>query len=203
MSASAFSLTLAIPSEGFDVTAGKPVIGGAHGPTRHFFCPHCMSWMFTRPEGMDEFVNLRPSMLDDHNWFVPFIEVWTRGEAGLGKHACGAQLRDPARIRGLCQASRGVRATGRAPSLRRPTFGLSSRTGLVQAARSPASPLRRSRVADLVRRQEPERDALDPKRSVGVERCLTNTAMGSSTTKAEYVRQPWRTLAAVLRRPLY
>jgi hypothetical protein len=34
--------------------------------------------MFTRPEGMDEFVNLRPSMLDDHNWFVPFIEVWTQ-----------------------------------------------------------------------------------------------------------------------------
>ena len=78
MSASAFSLTLAIPSEGFDVTAGNPVIGGLHGPTRHFFCPHCMSWMFTRPEGMDEFVNLRPSMLDDHNWFVPFIEVWTQ-----------------------------------------------------------------------------------------------------------------------------
>jgi hypothetical protein len=65
-------------SEGFDVTAGNPVIGGLHGPTRHFFCPHCMSWMFTRPEGMDEFVNLRPSMLDDHNWFVPFIEVWTQ-----------------------------------------------------------------------------------------------------------------------------
>ena len=37
-----------------------------------------MSWMFTRPHGMDEFVNLRPSMFDDHGWFVPFIEVWTR-----------------------------------------------------------------------------------------------------------------------------
>jgi hypothetical protein len=32
MSASAFSLTLAIPSEGFGITAGDPVIGGAHGP---------------------------------------------------------------------------------------------------------------------------------------------------------------------------
>ena len=78
MTASAFSLTLTIPSEGFDVTAGDPVIGGLHGPTRHFFCPHCMSWMFTRPEGMDEFVNLRPSVLDEHHWFVPFIEVWTQ-----------------------------------------------------------------------------------------------------------------------------
>jgi hypothetical protein len=34
--------------------------------------------MFTRPDGMDEFVNLRPSMLDEHSWFVPFIEVWTQ-----------------------------------------------------------------------------------------------------------------------------
>jgi hypothetical protein len=78
MTAGAFSLTLTIPAAGFAVTAGDPVIGGLHGPTRHFFCSYCMSWMFTRPEGLDEFVNLRPSMLDDHSWFVPLIEVWTR-----------------------------------------------------------------------------------------------------------------------------
>lgn len=78
MAASAFSLTLAIPSAGFDVIAGNPVVGGLHGATRHLFCPRCMSWVFTRPEGMDEFVNLRPSILDDHSWFVPFIEVWTQ-----------------------------------------------------------------------------------------------------------------------------
>ena len=36
-----------------------------------------MSWMFTRPEGMDWFVNLRPTMLDDRSWFTPFIETWT------------------------------------------------------------------------------------------------------------------------------
>jgi hypothetical protein len=78
MSASAFSLTLTLPRDGFEIVTGDPVIGGLHGPTRHFFCPHCMSWMFTRPEGLDSFVNLRPSMLDDHSWFVPYIEVWTR-----------------------------------------------------------------------------------------------------------------------------
>jgi hypothetical protein len=37
-----------------------------------------MSWMFTRPEGMDELVNLRVSMLDQRNWFVPFVEFWTQ-----------------------------------------------------------------------------------------------------------------------------
>jgi hypothetical protein len=36
-----------------------------------------MSWMFTRPEGFDSFVNLRPTMLDDRSWFVPFIETMT------------------------------------------------------------------------------------------------------------------------------
>lgn len=36
-----------------------------------------MTWMFTRPEGMDWFVNLRPTMLDDPSGFAPFIETWT------------------------------------------------------------------------------------------------------------------------------
>ncbi|UQA58150.1 GFA family protein [Polyangium aurulentum] len=77
MSSSAYSLSAAIPSDGFQVTKGEPVIGGLHGDVRHFFCPHCMSWMFTRPPGMDWFVNLRPTMLDDPSWFKPFIETFT------------------------------------------------------------------------------------------------------------------------------
>jgi len=66
------------PSEGFAVVKGEPVIGGLGGASGHHFCPHCKSWMFTRPEGMDWFVNLRPTMLDDPSWFAPFIETWTR-----------------------------------------------------------------------------------------------------------------------------
>jgi hypothetical protein len=77
MTASAYSLSAAIPTEGFSVTQGEPVIGGLHGASRHYFCPYCMSWMFTRAEGMDWFVNLRATMLDDPSWFTPFIETWT------------------------------------------------------------------------------------------------------------------------------
>lgn len=77
MSASAFSLTLGVPSQGFEVTQGEPVVGGLHGPVQHMFCPDCMSWMFTRPPGEAPFVNVRPSMLDDHGWFVPYVEMWT------------------------------------------------------------------------------------------------------------------------------
>lgn len=78
MSASAFSLSALYPSPNLEVLQGEPAIGGLHGPTRHFFCPHCMSWLFTRPEGLDEFVNVRATMLNDTAGFTPFIETYTR-----------------------------------------------------------------------------------------------------------------------------
>jgi len=76
MTGSAFSLSAAFPSKGFSLTKGDPVVGGLRGTTRHYFCPHCMSWMFTRPDGID-FVNLRATMLDDSSDFSPFIETYT------------------------------------------------------------------------------------------------------------------------------
>jgi hypothetical protein len=78
MSSSAFSLSAAIPADGFSVSAGNTVIGGVREPSAgHHFCPSCMTWMFTRPVGMDWFVNLRPTMLDEPRWFRPFVETYT------------------------------------------------------------------------------------------------------------------------------
>ena len=77
MTASAFSLSSLYASANVEVTQGEPVIGGLHGATRHFFCPHCMSWLFTRPEGLDEFVHVRATMLDIARDFTPFIETYT------------------------------------------------------------------------------------------------------------------------------
>jgi hypothetical protein len=77
MTASAFSLSAAIPSDSFRVTGGDPVIGGLHGSNRHYFCPYCMSWLFTRPEGLDVLVNVRTTMLDDRRWDAPFVETFT------------------------------------------------------------------------------------------------------------------------------
>jgi hypothetical protein len=34
--------------------------------------------MFTRPEGLDQFINVRPTLLDDASWVTPFIETWTQ-----------------------------------------------------------------------------------------------------------------------------
>ncbi|MDC0718351.1 GFA family protein [Nannocystis bainbridge] len=77
MTAGPFSMSLMLLSEGFTLTSGEPAIGGLHGPSRHFYCPHCKSWMFTRPDGMDHLVMIRATMLDDHAWFVPFMETAT------------------------------------------------------------------------------------------------------------------------------
>ena len=130
MSASAFSLSAAIPAEGFAVTAGEPVVGGLHGASRHFFCGWCMSWMFTRPEGMDWFVNLRPTMLDDPSWFEPLIETYVaeklpwavtgaphsfatlprRGVSGAYCRVCGAGT-EARKAMILCVAGEGRLAT--------------------------------------------------------------------------------------------
>ena len=78
MAASAYSLTAMIPTQGFEVIAGEPVRGGAAGDQlSHMCCPDCMTWMFTRITGLDMFLNVRPTMLDDPSWFTPFIETMT------------------------------------------------------------------------------------------------------------------------------
>lgn len=76
MTASAFSTSIAIPTEGFEVTAGDTVIGGIHDPqAHHHHCEHCKSWLFTKFD--PSFVNVRATMLDDARWFEPFIETYT------------------------------------------------------------------------------------------------------------------------------
>lgn len=75
MTASAFSLSSLYPEDNVEVSGLEPVIGGLHGDLRHFFCPHCLSWMFTRFDAMGPFVNVRSTMLDDAAGFTPFIET--------------------------------------------------------------------------------------------------------------------------------
>lgn len=77
MTGSAFSASTMYPAAGFAVTAGEPTIGGLHGPTQHFFCPYCMSWLFTRPDQADWLVNVRATMFDDASDFTPYMETYT------------------------------------------------------------------------------------------------------------------------------
>jgi hypothetical protein len=78
MSSSAFSVTAICAASGFEVTKGVPVLGGLRAPElRHFFCGDCMTWAFTRPAMLPQVVNVRPTLLDEHAWFAPFMETWT------------------------------------------------------------------------------------------------------------------------------
>ena len=78
LSASAFSLSVMIPGAGFEVSEGEPVVGALHGKNPYMYCPHCLNWLFTRIGGMDEFVNVRPTMFNVPEWSTPFIESKVR-----------------------------------------------------------------------------------------------------------------------------
>lgn len=78
MSASAFSLSEGYPSGNFRIVSGEPVIGGIHGSTRHFHCDYCKSWLYTEPEGVADFVNVRSTMFDKVRSDPPFVETQIR-----------------------------------------------------------------------------------------------------------------------------
>lgn len=79
MSASAFSLGAMISADGFKIVEGTPVARTLPGSQRHhFFCPACMTLMFTKIEGADARVNVRATLCQDSSWLRPFIETMTK-----------------------------------------------------------------------------------------------------------------------------
>ncbi|MGL4635815.1 MAG: GFA family protein [Beijerinckiaceae bacterium] len=78
MTASAFSTSLTIPADALEILEGDPVLGGTReGPAWDHHCDWCKSWMFTRLPAEFGAVNVRATMLDDANWFWPFMETQT------------------------------------------------------------------------------------------------------------------------------
>ena len=79
MTASAYSVSAMYPVSGFEVTKGSPVLGGLKdADIQHYFCPECMSWMFTRMSIFPDVVNVRATLFDNLCWYAPFIETQTR-----------------------------------------------------------------------------------------------------------------------------
>lgn len=78
MSSSAFSLSAMVPAAAFAVMSGPVEKGGAHTDgLDHYCCANCKSWLFTRIAGVDDLVNVRPTMFDDPAWSEPFMETMT------------------------------------------------------------------------------------------------------------------------------
>lgn len=78
LSSSAYAMAFIVPSAGFDVLEGTPVLGGLHGAHKQYYCGHCKGWLFTRPAQMDTIVNVRSTILDDASWVMPFIDIETK-----------------------------------------------------------------------------------------------------------------------------
>ena len=76
MTASAFSLSEGYSEDDFRITKGETVLGGIHGGTRHHHCDRCKSWIYTQPEGVPGFVNVRSTLFDDPRADKPFVEVY-------------------------------------------------------------------------------------------------------------------------------
>ena len=91
MTASASSLSEGYSAAAFRVTLGETVIGGIHGPTRHYHCDYCKSWLYTAPDNVADFVNVRSTLFDHPRVERPFVETfvsealpWARTSAKHG-----------------------------------------------------------------------------------------------------------------------
>ncbi|WP_417690849.1 GFA family protein [Roseibium sp.] len=83
MASSAYSLTAICPAPAFQVTQGTPVKGGMKSDENaHFFCPDCMTWMFTRINAMPEIINVRSTLLETPEWTKPYMETMTSEKLG-------------------------------------------------------------------------------------------------------------------------
>jgi hypothetical protein len=115
MSASAFSTTLIMPTDGFALIAGETAIGGMHGDeAHHHHCDWCKGWVFTKPEADLGFVNVRATLLDDPAWFAPWMETQTAEQlpwATTGAERSYARFPEMDEYQGLIaqyRAARGV-----------------------------------------------------------------------------------------------
>jgi hypothetical protein len=76
MTASAFSLSEGYGASSFKIVQGDTVIGGIHGASRHHHCDYCKSWLFTEPEGVEGYLNIRSTTFDQPLGDKPYVEVF-------------------------------------------------------------------------------------------------------------------------------
>jgi hypothetical protein len=82
LSASAFSLGLAVAEGAFALAQGEPRrwtrTGSSGRPSHWFTCDACGTWTHTIAESAAGLVIVRPTSLDEHRWFRPVAQIFTR-----------------------------------------------------------------------------------------------------------------------------
>ena len=89
MSASAFSLSSLYAADRVDLDSSTTVRGGLKSGPDHRFCGACMTWLYTVPEGMDDYVNIRSNLFATASQHRPFCDMWL--DEGLGWADSGAE----------------------------------------------------------------------------------------------------------------
>lgn len=90
MTSGAFSLSALYPDDRMRVIAGETILGGLKQATKHHFCANCLSWIYTRPAGLEGMVNIRTPLLEYASEFPPFVEFFR--DEGLPGVESGAAL---------------------------------------------------------------------------------------------------------------
>ncbi len=82
LTASAFSVGMPVPKEGFAVIAGEPrswtKIADSGLPSHQYWCGACHGWTHTVAEHSPQAVIVRASTLDDHGWVRPVGQIFLR-----------------------------------------------------------------------------------------------------------------------------
>lgn len=82
LTASAFSFGLAVPADGYELTKGHGTeyakTADTGNTSRQYFCDNCGSWISTKIDEKPDLVIARPMQLDEHRWFRPVAQIFTR-----------------------------------------------------------------------------------------------------------------------------
>ena len=82
LTASAFSLGMVVDEDQLELLAGTPQTwfktGSSGEPAINARCSVCSTWIYTKPQSKPGMLVLRPSSLDDHHWFRPVAQIYTR-----------------------------------------------------------------------------------------------------------------------------
>ncbi|WP_430246100.1 GFA family protein [Neorhizobium sp. DAR64861/K0K2] len=77
MSAGPYSLGAIYADEAVTIVSGKTSPIGADPYAGHQGCPHCASWVISRPPVLVDMVVVRSALFEDAAAFAPFVETFT------------------------------------------------------------------------------------------------------------------------------
>ena len=97
---------MALDESQFTLLSGMPQewikTGSSGKPSTNARCGACGTWIFTKPQSQPGIIVIRPSSLEDHCWFRPVAQLFTRSALSWAlmpvQFSYEAEFSDPAPI---------------------------------------------------------------------------------------------------------